>query len=299
MANLTKKSFLLGKNSLLDRQQGLIDPEFEKKLLSHIVGNYLDNSPFPLFLAIHGKKGEGKTFQTIRTCSKYQFNMYYISAAQLCGSYEKDSISDLEENYEEAIFNYKTSKILSVLIIDDFHLSIASAEAGVGKTINSQVLTGYLMNLADKAKAQKNSRVPIVLLGNDFKFLYDPLTRDGRLDFFEWNPSIKVKAAIISSIFEDMDGLKDHAEFKQFVLKNIEHPISFFAEIKNDIQKALVSRIIENDSKKNISLLINELNNKQSIIHKINMKILAEFAEKREASHILSIHEDRRGLNNE
>jgi len=68
MPDLTKRDFRLGVGTQYDSQLAYINPEFENKVISHIVGNYLKDSPFPLYLSIHGKKGEGKTFQTLRIC---------------------------------------------------------------------------------------------------------------------------------------------------------------------------------------------------------------------------------------
>jgi len=86
----------------------------------------------------------------------------------LCGSYEKDSIGDIEENLKLALHKFQTEQEFGVFVVDDFHISIASTEAGVGRTVNSQILTCFLMNLADKAKATQNKRIPFILLGNDF-----------------------------------------------------------------------------------------------------------------------------------
>lgn len=296
MADLTKRNFKLGVGSQLDYQLAYINPNFENKVISHIIGNYIDNSPFPLYLAIYGKKGEGKTFQSLRTCSKYRLSVYYISGAELCGSYEKDSISDIEENLNNALYKFQTEKEMSVFVIDDFHLSIASTEVGVGRTVNSQILTGFLMNLADKAKANKNSRIPFILLGNNFNNLYVPLTRDGRMDFYEWQPTLDEKISIVCSHFDDLifqDGERQSLVriVKQYKLQ----PISFFAEIKNDLLKDVVSRYLKECGHKDPRKILNQLN---AVTLPNNMSLITEIrrhASERMISSQKNTHEERTG----
>lgn len=240
MESITVRGFKLPQYIGLDSQLAYINTEFENAVVSHVVGNYMQASPYPLYLAIHGPKGEGKTFQTLRVCSKYQISVYYISGAELCGSYEKDSIVAIEKNLDMAVDEYKKSKTVSVFVIDDFHLSIASVGDGVSKTVNSQILTGWLMNLADRAKSCVQPRIPFILLGNDFVNLYAPLTRDGRMDFFEWSPDKKTKKNIIYRQFEDIISCENKA-FNRIIDSNINQPLSFFAEVKNDMFKEIVS----------------------------------------------------------
>lgn len=261
MYDATKKSFRLEDIGQLQYQLAATSPEFEETVISHVLGNYMYNSPFPLYLSIHGPKGEGKTFQTLRTCAKYGITLYYISGAELCGTYEKDSITLIEKNLDEAILNYKTKFTLSVFIIDDFHLSVASVNDGVSKTVNSQILTGWLMNLADRAKAERKSRIPFIFLGNDFSNLYSPLTRDGRMDFYEWKPSDKEKESIICAHFEDyIQGDKNWMSFHKLIAQYRLQPISFFAELKNDLLKSQVKARIQADRTVNAIELLKELN---------------------------------------
>lgn len=295
MADLTKRSFRIGTHTQLEYQLAYINPGFENTVLSHIIGNYMNNSPYPLYLAIHGKKGEGKTFQTLRVCSKYQIVMYYISGAQLCGSYEKDSIGDIEENFNEALYKYNSDNEFSVFVIDDFHLSIASTEVGIGRTVNSQILIGYLMNLADKAKASKSLRIPVILLGNDFNNLYEPLTRDGRMDFYEWNPSTQEKIAIVLAHFDDIVDRRDISGLQSLVQKYSSNPISFFTEVKNDIGKQMLSQKLASNRNWNLMALLAQLNasttNVQITLSQIEQLMIARLN-----SANLAIHEERTGL---
>ena len=298
MADLTKRSFCIGTHTQLDNHSAFINPEFENRVLSHILGNYMENSPYPLYLAIHGKKGEGKTFQTLRVCSKYNITIYYISGAELCGAYEKDSIATIEDDYLKALQKYKTDKIISAFVIDDFHLSIASTEAGIGRTVNSQILIGYLMNMADKAKASKESRVPIILLANDYANMYGPLTRDGRMDFYEWNPTTEEKKEIVAVHFEDIIDYSQMDMLKKIVMKYDDQPVSFFTEIKNDLLKQQVSDYISKNKKPYIKDMLSDL--KKCSISKYSVTEIERkieiLAEERKSTSRSALHEERDGL---
>lgn len=147
----------------VEAELAYINPTFEKMVTSHILGNYMTNSCFPLYLAIHGPRGEGKTFQTLYSCQKMGINVYYVSGAELSGSFEADSVNSIEKSRDDAIQRYRKEGQLSVFIIDDFHLSVASVDIGVSKTVNSQLLTGWMMNQADRAMV--GLRIPFILLG--------------------------------------------------------------------------------------------------------------------------------------
>jgi len=299
MPDLTKRDFMLGVGTQLDNQLAYINPVFENKVISHIVGNYMNNPPYPLYLSIHGKKGEGKTFQTLRVCSKYRLTVYYISSAELCGSYEKDSIGDIEENLSKALYKFHHEQEISVFVIDDFHLSIASTEAGVGRTVNSQILTGYLMNLADKAKATKNMRIPFILLGNDFNNLYNPLTRDGRMDFYEWSPTIHEKINIISAHFDDIISTENEKkQLAQIVRTYALHPISFFTEIKSDLSKCVVSDYFSKHPNQDLRTALKDLNAQLLPCTSSVISDIQQLASKRDASIKNISHEERRGLYN-
>lgn len=304
MPDLTDyRSYKIGESTSLDRMVGFITPEFEQTVMGHILGNYLDATSSPLFLAIHGPMGSGKTYQTLRICSKYHLSVYYISAAELSGSYEKSCINDINRNLDNAKCEYETTNEYSVFIIDDFHLSIASTEAGIGKTVNSQILTGYLMNLADTAKITHKVCVPFILLGNDFRYLYPPLTRDGRMDFYEWNPTVDEKKSIIQYSFQDIFRMpEEKAIIDKLVEKYHNEPISFFTELKHDIKKAAVQQYFSEhkNSYRSISRLVALYNDVRKTEEPLAEK-LDELAEKRHQlnQRALFVHENRGGLTNE
>ena len=257
---------------------GIIDSEFRNVVLTHIIGNYSTIIQMPLFLAIHGSPGEGKTFQTLQICHEHNVKVCYYSGAELSGNYERDSIIELSEDYKRAC-NYYNDGDYCVIIIDDFHLSPASTKKGVGTTVNSQLLTGYLMNLCDKAKSSQIDSVPIILLGNTFKNVYDPLKRDGRMDFYHWMPSLNLKKQIVNKLFRDYLSISELLKLDKFIEAYQNCPISFFAEIRNDITKSIIGDTIIKLGQQDIVKYINTVQRQQNI--KIKISQLYQCAENR------------------
>lgn len=274
-----RKNYFIDKLDLGEEQEIIINPTFKSVVLTHIVGNYMHTINMPLFLAIQGYPGEGKTFQTLKICMESGIKICYISGAELSGNYEKDSILDLEENYTRACNYFSQENIPCVIIIDDFHLSPASIKNGVGSTVNSQILTGFLMNLCDKAKNIKGYRTPVILIGNSFKNVYEPLKRDGRMDFFTWITPLEQKYEIVNNLFKDLLSKKEITQIKTFVEHYKKQPISFFKEIKNDILKEKMHIYFNKHKNFNIQTSIIELEKINT--DKVTLKELYNLAEKR------------------
>ena len=224
-----------------------LDKKFERKVLLHIITNSLQKNMSPCFLAIEGKMGEGKTVQTINTCFKHGIHPYYFSSSQLAGNLEGDSIKELKATYNYLLEHDKEDSF-SVIIIDDFHLSIASCDENISKTVNSQILTDYLMSIADTTKATPGKKIPFILIANTFEQLYSPLTRDGRMKLFKWEPSKEQKRSLIYQMYNDIliEGVS--TEFEQFVEENINESLSFFGEVKNDIYTEMVENYLKEET---------------------------------------------------
>lgn len=264
---------------------GIIDQEFRNVVLTHIISNYSEFVQTPLFLAIHGSPGEGKTFQTLQICHEHHIKVCYFSGAELSGNYERDSIVELSEDYTRACNHYNDGEYC-VIIIDDFHLSPASTKEGVGTTVNSQLLTGYLMNLCDKAKSSQIDSIPIILLGNTFKNVYDPLKRDGRMNFYHWAAPLELKKKIVNKLFKDYLSFSDCIWLDKFVEAYKNMPISFFAEIKNDIDRSIISTLINKIGYCEIGTYIKNHRQKQNL--RIKLSQLYQFAESRTSAASMS-----------
>lgn len=248
----------------LSNEMAIIDSEFRKVVLTHIIANYNQTLKMPMFLAIYGEPGEGKTFQTLQICREHGIKICYFSGAELSGNYEKDSILDIDDNYKRACnYYYGHEKMPCVIVIDDFHLSPASTKVGVGTTVNSQLLTGFLMNLCDKARNTPDFRIPIILLGNTFENVYGPLKRDGRMDFYHWRAPKELKEKIILSLFSDCLKSCDLKKLQNFIDAYIDKPLSFFSEIKNDIEKRAIKNYIDSIGQQDIHMYLSICSNTQ------------------------------------
>ena len=237
-----------------------LDKEFERKVLLHIVTNSLQKNMSPCFLAIEGKMGEGKTVQTINTCFRHGIHPYYFSSSQLAGNLEGDSIKELEATYNYLLEHDKEDSF-SVIIIDDFHLSIASCDESISRTVNSQILTDYLMSIADTTKATPGKKIPFILIANTFEQLYLPLTRDGRMKLFKWEPSKEQKKNLIYKMYSDILVEGVFAEFQEFVEENINESLSFFGEVKNDIYTDMIENYLKEENFANLYEITKKFNN--------------------------------------
>lgn len=252
---------------------------FEHNVLTHIVSLYLpDNHYFqaPMFLAIEGRAGEGKTTQTIATCSQHGIYIIYISASELSGAHEKDSINVMKKIYSAAIGLRNSGKVVAILI-DDFHMGNATTDENVRKTINSNLLTGHLMNLAEN---NNKIKIPIILTGNDFSKTYAPLLRSGRADKFEWNPNYEEKKEIVKTIFYRFANISEQ-EFNELFDKYANNSISDFYQLINEYRKILFSEyitkfdIIDKDAIYTISQIVKQHQ------EKINYDLLNQLADSR------------------
>ena len=219
---------------------------FSDRILAHVVAWYLHNNHFftpPLYLAVEGQPGEGKTSQAIGTCIQHNIEVLYISASQLSGSHERESLDIMESVYQEGVA-LREQGINVAMVIDDFHLSNASQDENIKRTINSTLLTAYLMNLADD---NSKERIPVILTGNDYSKIYEPLLRSGRADRFVWAPDKETRKLIVKNMLQSYVQGTD-AEFNSFFERFSQRSISDFAQLRNDCRKRLLlSEVIKYD----------------------------------------------------
>lgn len=265
----------------MELANSVVPERFLNVVASHVVMNLMEipNLQTPLILGIHGPAGEGKTEQCRHIFEKMGIKADWIFADKFESDKAGEPIRELKDKYiEMSYFNIKTRKEykerqqfitgykLGILFINDIDQRIGRSDGLIQQTINTQLLNAFLMEVADapnEVDGIKVSRVPIIVTGNNFLILYNPLKRDGRMEKFEWIPTIEEKALVLRSIFPE-NSLSDH-DIKTLVLefgsqkgndiRQHDKPIlsiSSFATIRYRLYKQEVVQLIENVGIENI-----------------------------------------------
>lgn len=225
-----------------DYKNIFVPRRFEDTVACHIIAPYLEKSEYykpPVYLAIKGAAGEGKTAQTIATCTQKGFYIIYVSASSLSGSHENEAKEKLQRIYSHAL--QLREKELVAIIIDDFHKGIVNEDSNVKRTINTDVLIGYMMNIAEHNGIV---HIPIILTANDLSNIYAPLLRTGRADIFLWEPKPEEKQEIAYKILNALVSEKSEKEFSRFYRKFSNENVAFFAQLKNQWRKNLLKEAI-------------------------------------------------------
>ena len=189
-----------------------IAPAFLEKLAIHITKNYLSlpNVKVPLILGVHGRKGEGKTFQCDLVFEKMGISVVQMSAGELESPDAGDPARLIRMRYREAGEMVKVRGKMAVLVIQDIDAGIGRVDQMTQYTVNTQLVNGTLMNIADTPTnvqlpgsydASPTQRIPIIVTGNDFSTLYAPLVRDGRMEKYYWEPTRDDRIGIVFGIF--------------------------------------------------------------------------------------------------
>jgi SpoVK/Ycf46/Vps4 family AAA+-type ATPase len=208
---------------------------FQNQIKLHYIKSTMPDLMSPLILAIQGATGQGKTFQCLETFSQMGVNVLLVFGFELSGKYEGEPVRKMQKLYDFALEYQNKYHRPTAVIIDDFDNSIVSVrnDGHSGYSVNTQLLTDYFMNLPHKIPRDKVP-VPIVLTGNNFLNIYEPLVRYGRMSFFDWSgPTGADKIKIISKVFSNT--------VPDFELENIEliievfsnQNMAFFNELRN------------------------------------------------------------------
>lgn len=230
-----------------------ISPRFLDKLAIHITKNFLElpGVRVPLILGIHGRKGEGKSFQCELVFEQMNIEALHISGGELESPDAGDPARLLRLRYREAAELIKVRGKMCVLMINDLDAGAGRFDTGTQYTVNTQLVNATLMNIADNPTnvqlpgsydSTPLSRVPIIITGNDLSTLYAPLIRDGRMEKFFWEPDRKDKVGIVGGIFSE-DRLPQ-SDIEQLVATFPHQAVDFFSALRARIYDEQVRQFI-------------------------------------------------------
>lgn len=236
-------------------------PRFLDKLSIHITKNYLDlpGVKVPLILGIHGRKGEGKSFQCELVFERMGVIPVHMSAGELESPDAGDPARLIRLRYREAAEAVKVNGKMAVLMINDIDAGMGRVDQFTQYTVNTQLVAGTLMNIADNPTnvqlpgsydAEPIQRIPIIVTGNDFSTLYAPLIRDGRMEKFYWEPDRADRIGIVSGIFagdgvsrSDIEKLVDTFPDQAIDFYSALHSRLYDEQVRNFIQQIGIERV--------------------------------------------------------
>jgi hypothetical protein len=242
-----------------------IAPRFLDKLAIHITKNYL-NIPsvrVPLILGVHGRKGEGKSFQCELVFERMGLNVVHISAGELESPDAGDPARLIRLRYREAAELVKVRGKMAVLMINDVDAGAGRVDQYTQYTVNTQLVNATLMNIADNPtnvqlpgsyEIDPIQRVPIIVTGNDFSTLYAPLIRDGRMEKYFWEPSHDDRVGIIKGIFAS-DSLP-YGAIERLVDTFPNQSIDFYSALRSRLYDEQVRQFIDRVGIERISLRV-------------------------------------------
>ena len=221
-----------------------VPKRYSTRIISHVISNYIKEGEYykpPLYLAIQGSPGVGKTTQALASCTQKGIMVKYLSASELSGELEAASKDKMKEVYEQAV-KLRQHGFVVCILLDDFHLGNSNISSANGRTVNAELLVSYMMNLVDTSY---RTHIPIILTGNDYSGTYDALLRDGRADIFNWSPTIDEKIQIVTRLFTPILKRTELKEIEGFVKAYPNYSVAFFAQLRNDLRRTYIEKIIE------------------------------------------------------
>ena len=239
-----------------------ISPRFLNALAVHITKNFLElpQVKLPLILGVHGRKGEGKTFQCELVYECMGVNVVHISGGELESPDAGDPARLIRLRYREAAELVKIRGEMAALMINDLDAGAGRFDGMTQYTVNTQLVNNTLMNIADNPTNVQLPgsydetplpRIPIVVTGNDFATLYAPLVRDGRMQKFFWEPNHEDRLGIVGGIFSP-DGLSQ-GDIETLVDTFPNQAIDFYGALRAQIYDEQIIDFIHRVGIENVS----------------------------------------------
>jgi hypothetical protein len=104
------------------------------------------------------------------------------------------------------------------------------------------------------------------------------------MDFFRWEASYELKKQIVDRIFYAYVPFFERHKLEEFLEEYKEQPVSFFTEIKNDIDKSWITDSLTQLRNEDIGSFIHNRNSQK--IKTINISKLYEIAQQRLAQRV-------------
>ena len=226
-----------------------ISKRFQQVVSLHVLKNLLKRveAQVPLLLGIHGPSGEGKTFQCENILKSMGVKRFLISGGQLDNPVPGQPSSFIRTSYIRASESIKSGEAsLAVVLVNDVDTGLGTWGKSEKHTINQINVFGELMHLVDYPSlvaGTETIRIPIIVTGNDFTKLYNPLVRAGRMSAFEWIPTNEEKAEIISSIFPELNDQECYqliVELNEKLIGELPEqikflPVAFFSHLRANL----------------------------------------------------------------
>jgi hypothetical protein len=133
---------------------------------------------------------------------------FLVSGGQLDNPVSGQPSAFIRQTYIRASESIRSGEAtLAVVLVNDVDTGLGTWGKSEKHTINQINVFGELMHLVDYPElvaGNETNRIPIIITGNDFTKLYNPLVRAGRMSAFEWIPSPEEKAEIIQAIYPEL-----------------------------------------------------------------------------------------------
>lgn len=183
-----------------------IPERFEREIVLHAARILkVPHNDAPVILAISGPPGNGKTYQCSTILKRLGFRIFSLTSSDFESKDAGVPAQKLKETYEKAL-DYVTESPdhLAAMLIDDADVAFGNWGPLVQYTVNTQGVIGELMRIANKPTDSHTLRVPIYLTGNDLTKFYGPLRREGRMNFFFWEPELSEKEKMVFYLFDSL-----------------------------------------------------------------------------------------------